>query len=463
MPIEGPWFQSTHPNAPASVSAGPELELVVVDPPEVAGERFALSAELVLGRVPEPDTAAIPHATISRQHARVRVGMGGVLCLEDLGSRNGTRLNGKRSEIPQPLLPQTLVRAGDVHLVVAERSERGFDDDAVLPGISVHVARARADLERAAPDAAPVLIIGETGTGKERLAREVHRRSGRAGAYVTLNCAELSPQLIESQLFGYERGAFTGATNAKGGLFTAADGGTLFLDEVGELPLELQPKLLRVLQEGELRKVGSVTTERVNVRVVAATNRDLPVLVESGGFRRDLYARLSFYEIRLPPLRERRQDLLAWLGLLWAAHARERGVSSSLVLLPDAVERVLLHAWPDNLRGLDRLVHRLAGLPPGAPVGLRALTECMPELGPKPGTEPPPAAAEPTEPPPPKGSPSEPARAAPQPAPSRDEVLAVYQACDRSVRATAKHFGKERRQVYRWLERYGIPRDGETD
>jgi transcriptional regulator with GAF, ATPase, and Fis domain len=461
MPLEGPWFQSTHPNAPASVSVGPELELVVVDPPEIAGERFPLRAELVLGRIPETDTAAIPHVTISRQHARVRVGMGGVLCLEDLGSRNGTRLNGKRSEVPQPLLPQTLVRVGDVHLVVVERSERRFGDDAVLPGMSLNVARARAELERAAPDAAPVLIIGETGTGKERLAREVHRLSGRTGAYVTLNCAELSPQLIESQLFGYERGAFTGATSAKTGLFTAADGGTLFLDEVGELPLELQPKLLRVLQEGELRRVGSVNTERVNVRVVAATNRDLPVFVESGGFRRDLYARLSFYEIVLPPLRERRQDVLAWLGLLWSAHARERGVASSLAFLPDAVERILLHSWPDNLRGLDRLVHRVAGLSPGAAVGLRALTECMPELGPKPGTEPPPA-TDATEPPP-KGSSSEPARAAPQPAPPREELVAVYQASGRSVRATAKHFGKERRQVYRWLERYGIPRDGETD
>jgi transcriptional regulator with GAF, ATPase, and Fis domain len=459
MPLQGPWFQSTHPNAPTSVSASPEQDIVVVHPPEVAGARFPLRPELVFGRLPEENTASIPHPTISRQHARVRVGMGGVLCLEDLGSRNGTRLNGKRSELPLPLLPQTLVRLGDVHLVVDERCERRFDDDPVLPGTSAQMGRARAELERAAPDDAPVLIIGETGTGKERLAHELHRLSGRSGAYITLNCAELSPQLIESQLFGYERGAFTGATNAKPGLFSAADGGTLFLDEIGELPLDLQPKLLRVLQEGELRRVGSVHTERVNVRVVAATNRDLPVLVEADAFRRDLYARLSFYEIRLPPLCERRQDLLLWLGLLWSVRTRDRG-TPALVLAPDAVERVLLHRWSDNLRGLDRLVHRLAGLTPGTPVGVRVLAECMPELGPKPSTEPPPA--EPSDPPP-RGSGSEPARAAPQPAPEREELLAVYQACGRSVRATAKHFGKERRQVYRWLERYGIARDGETD
>ena len=456
MPLEGPWFQSTHPNAPASVTTGPDLEFVVVHPPEVAGLRFPLRADLVFGRQPEENTASIPHPTISRQHAKVRIGMGGVLCLEDLGSRNGTKLNGKRSELPQPLLPQTVVRLGDVHLVLDLGSERRFPDDAVLPGASPQLARARAELERAAPDTAPVLIIGETGTGKERLAREVHRLSGRSGACVTLNCAELSPQLIESQLFGYERGAFTGASNSKAGLFSAAHGGTLFLDEIGELPLDLQPKLLRVLQEGELRRVGSVTTERVDVRVVAATNRDLPLLVEADRFRRDLYARLSFYEIRLPALCERRQDLLSWLALLWSVHGRERGVSSELLLAPDAVERVLLHRWADNLRGLDRLVHRLAGLTPGAPVGVRVLGECMPELATKTSTEPPPA--ERSEPPP-KGSDTEPARAAPQPAPPREELLSVYQACGRSVRATAKHYGKERRQVYRWLERYGIPRD----
>jgi len=215
-----------------------------------------------------------------------------------------------------------------------------------------------------------------------------------------------------------------------------------------------------VLQEGELRRVGSVNTERVNVRVVAATNRDLPVLVESDGFRRDLYARLSFYEIRLPPLRVRRQDLLFWLELLFSAHARERGILSSVSLTPDGVERLLLYPWPDNLRGVDRLVHRLSGLASDAPAGPSVLAECMPELGPRPSTEPP--AAEPTEPPP-RGSSSEPARAAPQPAPSKEELVAVYDACGRSVRATAKHYGKERRQVYRWLERYGIPRSDETD
>jgi DNA-binding NtrC family response regulator len=454
---EGPWFQSTHPNAPASVASGPSLEAVVVHPPEVSGARFALRPELVFGRAPDVETAAIPHPTISRRHARIRVGLGGVLCLEDLGSRNGTRLDGRTPELPLPLLPQTVIRLGDVHLVVDLRSERSFDDDDAVRGASALMAEARERLERAAPTAAPVLVFGETGTGKERVASEIHRRSGRGGAYVTLNSAELSPQLIESQLFGHERGAFTGAAAAKHGLFAAADGGTLFLDEVGELPLELQPKFLRVLQEGELRRVGGTTTERVDVRIVAATNRDLPALVEAGAFRRDLYARLAFHEIRLPALRERRRDILAWLSLLWKSHTEERGVPSEIALAPDAVERLLLHEWPDNLRGLARLVHRLQGAALAGPLGIRALVQSLPELGPMTRTEPP-REARSGPPRPASDQPPEAEATEAKPAPSRDELLRVYEATGRSVRATAKHFGKERRQIYRWLERYGVAR-----
>jgi transcriptional regulator with GAF, ATPase, and Fis domain len=457
MPLEGPWFQSTHPNAPASVAAELEHEAVVVHPPEVAGARFALRPDLVFGRVPEADTACIPHATISRRHARVRVGMGGVLCLEDLDSKNGTKLDGKAPELPRPLLPQTVIRLGDVHLVVDLRSERRFGDDPVLCGASHLMARAREQLERAAPDVTPVLVLGETGTGKERLAHEIHRASGRQGAYVTLNTAELSPELVESQLFGHERGAFTGATAGKAGLFSAADRGTLFLDEIGELSLELQPKLLRVLQEGEVRRVGSVHTERVDVRVIAATHRDLPALVESGAFRRDLYARLSFHEIRLPPLRERRQDVLAWLDLLFATRARERGDTSAVALSADAVERVLLHTWPDNLRGLDRLVHRVAGAGPQNTLSLRGLLELLPEFGPRPSTEPPAATSVP-----PRAESDAPPRASSSP-PSPDELRKVYESTGHSVRATAKHFGKDRRQIYRWLERFGIAHNGESE
>jgi transcriptional regulator with GAF, ATPase, and Fis domain len=251
--------------------------------------------------------------------------------------------------------------------------------------------------------------------------------------------------LIESQLFGHEKGAFTGASASKAGLFSAAHGGTLFLDEIGELRLDLQPKLLRVLQEGELRRVGSVDTEKVDVRVVAATSRDLPALVEKDAFRRDLYARLSFHEVRLPALRQRRQDLLPWIALLAAR------LGCVLSFAPDSVERILLYQWPDNLRGLDRLVHRLVGHT--GVIGARALREAMPELG---GLSEPPqhASSEHASSLPPKDVP---------PLPSRAEFVSAFDALGRSVRAAAKHFGRDRRQIYRWLDRYGIARADTED
>ncbi|RYZ07395.1 MAG: FHA domain-containing protein [Myxococcales bacterium] len=451
-------FQATEPQGPTSEWEGSARELTVVYPEALPAQAIPLRRGLVLGRSPDTDVACIFHSTISRRHARVETGLGGILCLQDLSSRNGTRINGERHDSPAPLTVQALVRLGDVLAVVDETSSGSFGEDPVLPGASPKMARLRGLVERAAPDPASVLIIGETGTGKERLAKEIHRRSGRGGPFVALSCAELSPQLIESQLFGHERGAFTGASAAQPGLFVAAHGGTLFLDELGELPLDLQPKLLRVLQEGEVRPLGSVNGRKVDVRVVAATNRDLPVQVEAEQFRRDLYARLSLWELRLPPLRERRQDILAWVSVLLGAWNRERGAEAALTFQADAAERILLHSWLDNLRGLDRMVHRLASMDVPRPISLRSLLEAMPELlGP-----PPPDRAQASLPPlAPAVRQSDviPARARP----SREELLQVYAASGGSVRATAKHFGRDRRQIYRWLESFGIPREPEQD
>jgi transcriptional regulator with GAF, ATPase, and Fis domain len=312
----------------------------------------------------------------------------------------------------------------------------------------------------------PVLIEGETGTGKEFLAADVHRLSGRAGQFVKLNSAELSAQLIESQLFGHERGAFTGATAAHQGLFVAADRGTLFLDEIGELGLDLQAKLLRVIQEGEVRPVGSVKTRQVDVRVVCATNRALAEEAEAGRFRRDLYARLSFFEFVLPPLRERRQDILGWIERLCERWAADRGRTASINLQPSVAERLLLHPWPENLRGLDRFTHRVLSKAAEANVGLRALFEVLPEVlheplgasrSPEASEPPPPEASEsPSPEPTPAEEPVSPVAAR---RPSREEFLAVYEATGRSVRATSKYFARDRRQIYRWLESYGIERE----
>jgi DNA-binding NtrC family response regulator len=462
MKRDDPLLQSTHPCAPTSVQGRPTEELALVYPPALGGERYELEPGTVFGRSPDDGVTAILNTTVSRRHAAVQSGLGGVLYLADLESRNGTRVDGQRSELPLPLGRQAVVRLGDVLGVIDAPSDATFEDGDVLPGRSPAMRDARRLLERAASDHAPVLVLGETGAGKERVAREIHERSGRLGEYVALSCAELSPELIESELFGHERGAFTGAGGAKPGLFMAAHGGTLFLDEIGELPLDLQSKLLRVLQEGEVRPLGSTRTQRVDVRVVAATNRDLPALAETAGFRRDLYARLAFWELRLPPLRERRQDILEWVGLLLARWNDERHAETELQFLPDAAERLLLHPWHDNLRGLARLVHRLASIGAEQPIGLRMLALAMPELG-----LPREAAVSESAPPPATSATAPPQKSVLPTArpnvPTRDEFLAAYEQCGRSVRATAKHFGRDRRQIYRWLDGCGIPRDSGND
>lgn len=444
-----PSANATEPKAPSSGwFASSSLALSIVHPPELAAVRLELGDGLVLGRQSEPGVAVVAHSTVSRRHAAIQHKDSG-LWLVDLDSRNGTSVNGAPAREPTYLLPQSIVRLGDVLAVVDQAGAGVFDAAEALAGTSPAMVRAREQLARAAPERAPVLIVGETGVGKERLAFEVHRRSGRPGAYVTLNCAELTRELIESQLFGHRRGAFTGASGSQEGLFVAADGGTLFLDEIGELSLDLQPKLLRVLEDGQVRALGSTHSRAVDVRIVAATNRNLDEWVEQGGFRRDLYARLALFEIHLPPLRERRQDLLAWLELL---HRGEQPSAPPLAARfhPDVVERLLLHPWLDNLRGLKRLVVRLGSGAAAGPIGVRALLEALPELE---GGR----TRQSSLPAPPQRSPSAPPG---QKTPTREELLAVLEANGFSVRATSKHFGRDRRQIYRWIEAYGIERDG---
>jgi transcriptional regulator with GAF, ATPase, and Fis domain len=358
-------------------------------------------------------------------------------------------VNGNPVRDAVPLVKQAVVRFGDALAVV---DDRGAVEGALarLPGRSPTMARLREALPEAAKDRAPLLISGETGTGKEVLAAEVHRLSGRSGPLVKFNCAELSPELVESQLFGHERGAFTGATAQTTGLFAAAEGGTLLLDEIAEIPLDLQPKLLRVLQENEVLPLGSTRARRVDVRVICATNANLLERVERATFRRDLYARLAYLELHLPPLRERRQDILFWIEDFRKRWCAERGIDRAIALRPQVAERLLLWGWPDNLRGVDRLVHRLLLAGPEGFVGMSALKEALPEL-----------LVEPTASP--SQAPKAPSGRLPSERPTREEFLAVYEANGHSVRSTSKHFGRDRRQIYRWLEQFGIARPSEGD
>jgi two-component system NtrC family response regulator len=233
------------------------------------------------------------------------------------------------------------------------------DDADALIGPSEAMREVHKRIGLAAASTAPVLVLGETGTGKEMVARALHRHSPRAGApFVAINCAAIPKELLESELFGHVRGAFTGATGDRPGCFRAADGGVLLLDEIGDMPLAVQAKILRTLQEGEVTPLGSHRTLKVDVRVVAATHRDLGVAVQDGSFREDLFYRLNVLSIRVPPLRERLADILP-LGehFLRRAAARD-GSAPAKALSAEAAQRLLSHPWPGNVRELRNLMER---------------------------------------------------------------------------------------------------------
>jgi two-component system NtrC family response regulator len=225
-------------------------------------------------------------------------------------------------------------------------------------------------VERLAPTHATILLTGESGTGKELAARALHQLSARRERpFVAANCAAIPEGLLESEFFGAERGAFTGADRARGGRFEAADGGTLFLDEIGELPLPLQPKLLRALQEGRVQRIGAAHEIAVDVRVVAATNRDLAAEVAAGRFRQDLYYRLNVVPLHLPPLRERREDLPLLLEHFAERAARRHGVAAPR-FPPAVMRRLIEHSWPGNVRELANVVERSVLLAAGGEVAL---------------------------------------------------------------------------------------------
>jgi transcriptional regulator with GAF, ATPase, and Fis domain len=228
-------------------------------------------------------------------------------------------------------------------------------------------------VEQVAPTGSTVLILGETGTGKDLIATAIHRRSRRAERpLIRVNCAALPPTLIESELFGHEKGAFTGAIARKIGRFEVADGGTLVLDEIGELPLDLQAKLLRVLQSGEFERVGSTVSRRSDVRVIASTNRDLERMAQEGTFRADLFYRLGVFPITLPPLRERREDI-PLLTAYFVEKLRYK-LDRQVTRIPDkAVAELVAYDWPGNVRELENIVERSLILSPGTTLMMDAL------------------------------------------------------------------------------------------
>ena len=241
------------------------------------------------------------------------------------------------------------------------KSKHGFG---AMVGQAPEMDRLYRIIAKAAHSTHPVLILGESGTGKELVARSIHYSgSFRDKPFIPVDCGSLAPSLIESELFGYVKGAFTGAVRAKDGLMAAADGGTVFFDEIGELPIDLQSKLLRALQEKEIRPVGGTRAIPINVRVLAATNRDLETAVQQGIFRRDLYFRLNVLTLRVPPLRERKQDIPLLAGHILERVARTTGVQRNIS--DDALKLMINYDWPGNVRELENCLERACALTPG--------------------------------------------------------------------------------------------------
>jgi two-component system response regulator HydG len=263
------------------------------------------------------------------------------------------------------------LRKGLERAVAHGRMRRGEADDAAGPapagmiGESAAMRALFAMIASVAPSEASVLVLGESGTGKELVARALHEGSPRSGRrLVTVNCAALAENLLESELFGHEKGAFTGAQRQRDGLFVQADGGTLFMDEIGEMPLALQAKLLRALQQGEVQRLGSDRPVRVDVRVVAATNRDLEAEVRKGRFREDLYYRLNVISLSVPALRERPEDI-PQLARHFLGRFVQRNRKSIRGFTPRAMDMLLRHDWPGNVRELENAVERAVILAPG--------------------------------------------------------------------------------------------------
>jgi DNA-binding NtrC family response regulator len=328
------------PGPQARVGSGKECDLVLTDP------------------------------TVSRLHLLVRI-EGEAIRVVDAGSRNGTLLDSIQVHDAYAR-PDSLIVIGSSTLRlrmlrdVVELPLSGRERMGSLLGRSVAMRRVFALLERVAPTDTTLLIEGETGTGKELVAEAVHEESQRAsGPFIVFDCSAVSATLIESELFGHLRGSFTGAVSDRAGAFEAADGGTLFLDEIGELPLDLQPKLLRVLERREVRRIGSNVPRRVDVRIVAATNRSLAREVERAKFREDLYYRLAVILITLPPLRERPDDIPLLIRHFEASMVSRAGAPTALS--EAVVNGFAARSWPGNVRELRNAVARAVSLGSGGP------------------------------------------------------------------------------------------------
>ncbi len=386
---------------------------------------------------------------VSRFHCRL-VLEEGAWRVRDWGSLNGTRVGGIRIR-DADLPPDAMLAVGDS--IVRARPLAPVEQ-AVVPavpafgqiaGTSVVMRKLFAVLEKIAPTDINVLIEGESGTGKELVANEIVQRGSRADApFVVVDCGAISPSLIESELFGHVRGAFTGAERDRTGAFEAANGGTVFLDEVGELPLGLQPKLLRVIEAREIRRVGETRARPVDVRIVSATNRDLDREVNRGRFREDLYFRLAVIAVRVPPLRERLDDLLLLVRVFLRALGNP---DQEHLFTAEVLGEMSHHDWPGNVRELRNYVERTVALRHAGPAPSRSSSR---------------------PPPPPSASP-EPwttyriAKDAATKAFERGYLVALLEAAGHNMSRAARMANVDRMYLHRLVQKHGLRNGGTPD
>jgi transcriptional regulator with GAF, ATPase, and Fis domain len=440
-------FESTQPRATSTWHSLADLDRVVLGRGGVRGwERATVADERQL-------LVRVADRWMSTAHARLTPSFDRWL-LEDAGSKNGSRVNGRA-------VGRHVLRDGDVIELgrtlflfrdrVPAQDGEPLDwnlDATVTPAhgfitLSTTLAQSFAKLAQLATADVAVLILGASGTGKEVLARAVHLLSGRTGACVAVNCGAIPETLIESELFGHRKGAFSGAVADRIGLVRSADGGTLFLDEIGDLAPPSQAALLRVLQEREVRAVGDTRTIPVDIRLISATHQDLTGMVERGGFRQDLYARISGHRITLPQLRDRREDLGMLIRALLPRVAGDRADEVTFEI--EAARALFGYDWPLNIRELENALATAAVLAGDSPIARSHLPEALQGGSPRARSE----AGAAVELAPIPGLSSEQVR-------HREEVRALLQAHGGNVSAAARAAGKDRKQLQRWIKRYGL-------
>lgn len=407
---------------------------------------IAFGGEMAIGRE-EGQWLSIPEGRVSRLHARV-VSERDEWVLEDLNSTNGTWVNGRQIS-RQRLVGNDIVRIGDTFFRFIAKNARWYSayrpdgqvidilrpvhhklrNTGLIGGLQIDTILDQ--VTKVAASNLTCLLLGESGSGKELLARALHQASGRKGDFVAVNCAALPATLIESELFGVRKGAFTGAAQDRTGLVMSANRGTLFLDEIGDMPLEAQVKLLRVIQERQVVPVGSTQVLDVDVRFVAATHRDLRDWVEQGRFRGDLFARVSEFTLNLPPLRARIEDLVPLVR-----HFIQRSASRDLTLSPGVVAALVLQQWPYNVRELESCIRVAVAMCQGDTLLVEHLPEQYRQV---------------------KTTPQ--MKSLQESAPSESELRAILIRYQGNISAVAKELGKERMQIHRWLKRYGINPD----